>query len=317
MFSVDSVFQLTVTGLLNGALYALLGWAFALLLTVTGRFHLAFAFTYAAAAMVAAQLGVAYGIPWWMAILAGGLVSAILGVLIEALVYRPVARRAGDATLLMVFVASLGVQIAGMNLLSLLWLGRTTLQIQGFEDQAVQAGPAIVSLSTVVAAFIAAVLLLSAWVCLRLTRWGRVAAAVAANETMSAVIGLRPRRVGLWIFGISSAIGGIAAVLSATSTAASPAMGVQPLFYAFIVAFLVRGFSVVATTAAGVTLGLIESWTALFVPAAWSGIVVFALLLVFVAVRPYDVRGAVRRRLPARRPSSLPEEEVLGDGVRR
>lgn len=299
MFSPDGLLQLTANGLINGALYALVGWAFSLILNVTGRFHLAFAFTYAMAAMVAAEAGRLFGVPWVLAILIGAIVAGVVGALIEWGIYQRIAARAGDGLLLAIFVAALGIQTAGVNLLSFIWIGKSTLQVRGFADSAVMWGPVIVSNSTLTAAIIALGILLVAWLVLRFTRAGRITRAVAANQEMSRAVGINPSRVFIAVFAVSSAVGGAAAVLTATSTAASPGMGAQPLFYAFVVAFIVRGLSVPLTAAAGLGLGLIESWTGLFVAPVWSSVVVFALLLGYVALRPYSLRSLFVRRTAA------------------
>ena len=45
--TLETFKQLTASGIINGAAYALLGVAFALILGVSGRFHFAFGLTYA------------------------------------------------------------------------------------------------------------------------------------------------------------------------------------------------------------------------------------------------------------------------------
>lgn len=310
MFSLDALLQLTVNGLLNGAVYALVGWSFALLLHVTGRFHLAYAFTYALAAMLAAQAGTVWnGVPWVAVIVIGAVAAGLVGAGIERLIYQPIAARAGDSLLLAIFVASLGIQIIGVNLLSLIWVGKSTLQIRGFRDSGVVIGDVVFSLSSLVTALICVGLIVAAGLVLRFSRAGRVVRAVAANPEMSRAVGIDPRRVFVLVFAACSAVGGAAAVLTATSTAASPSMGAKPLFFAFVVAFVARGTSVIAAAAVGVALGLIESWTALFVPPVWSSVVVFALLLIYVAVRPYSLRAFIAGLRPRR-------QEVT-DGVSR
>jgi branched-subunit amino acid ABC-type transport system permease component len=296
VFSLDALLQLTVNGLLNGAVYALVGWSFALLLHVTGRFHLAYAFTFALAAMLAAQTGALWnGVPWAGVIVIGAVVAGLVGAGIERLIYQPIAARAGDSLLLAIFVAALGIQIVGVNLLSLIWVGKSTLQIRGFRDSGVVIGELVFSMSSLVTALVCIGLLIAAGLALRFSRMGRVVRAVAANPEMSRAVGIDPKRVFVAVFAVCSAVGGAAAVLTATSTAASPGMGAKPLFFAFVVAFVARGTSVVATAATGIALGLIESWTALFVPPVWSSVVVFALLLVYVAARPYSSRAFIAR----------------------
>src|SRR4051812_16809920 len=119
--SLREVGQSVYDGIATGSAYALLGVAFALILGVTGRFHFAFGIIYALTAYIAAVVITDWGLPLLPALLIGLLVAVVLGALVEALVYRPVASRAGENALLAVFVASLGLVIAGENVIRLIW----------------------------------------------------------------------------------------------------------------------------------------------------------------------------------------------------
>ena len=89
-------------------------------------------------------------------------------------------------------------------------------------------------------------------------------------------------------------------MLTATQTAAQPDMGFNPLFYAFVVAFLAGlGRHPVVVGLVGLLLGLVESWSALFMSTQWASLVVFGILFVFVALRPVQLRGLLRRPTPA------------------
>ena len=132
------------------------------------------------------------------------------------------------------------------------------------------------------------------------TGLGRIVRAVRVNPEMSLVVGVDPRTVYLAVFAIGSFLGGVAAVLNATQTAASPDMGFNPLFYAFVVAFLAGlGRHPVTVGLVGLLLGLIESWSALFMSTQWTSLVVFGILFVYVALRPVQLRGLLRRMSPS------------------
>src|SRR5205814_4363449 len=110
-----------------------LGVAFALILGVTGRFHFAFAIIYTFTAYVAAVVLDKWGLPLFPACVVGLLLGVALGPAVEAVVYRPLAQRAGDNALLGVFVAALGLVIAGENFIRLVW-GNDARNMNGFPD---------------------------------------------------------------------------------------------------------------------------------------------------------------------------------------
>lgn len=298
--TLDNFLQLTVAGVVSGSAYALLGVAFGLILSVTGRFHFAFTFTYTISAYVAADVGARWGLPFWLALLLGALVGAVFGVAIERFVYRPLAVKSGVYALLVIFVASLGLAIIGRNAIALVWINSASEQISGFSNVGYNIGPVTVTKLGIIQVVVASVLVVGLGAVLSYTGFGRVVRAVRVNPEMSLVVGVDPRTVYLAVFAIGSFLGGVAAVLNATQTAAQPDMGFNPLFYAFVVAFLAGlGRHPLVVGLVGLILGLVENWSALFMSTQWSSLVVFAILFVYVALRPVKFRGTLQRLRPA------------------
>ena len=87
--------QLTVDGFFRGCSFGLLGVGFALILGVTGRFHFAYGFTYTLAAYLAFTFTFRVDLPFWPSAILGVLFAAVIGTLIERVVYRPLAANAG------------------------------------------------------------------------------------------------------------------------------------------------------------------------------------------------------------------------------
>lgn len=299
--TLDNFYQLTVSGFINGTSYALLGVAFGLILGVTGRFHFAFTFTYTISAYMAAQLGESFGVPFWLCIVLGALVGAVFGVLMERLIYRPLAAKAGAYALLVIFVSSLGLAIIGRNAIGLAWISSASKQITNFTNAGYTLGPVTYTKLNVIEVLTSILLIVVLGLALNYTPLGRMIRAVRANPEMSLVVGVDPRTIYLAVFAIGSFLGGVAAVLTAAQTAASPDMGFNPLFYAFVVAFL-AGLTASPFTVGvvGILLGMVESWSALFMSTQWTSLVVFGILFVYVALRPVQMRGLMRRLVPAR-----------------
>lgn len=298
--TLDNFLQLTVAGVVNGSAYALLGVAFGLILSVTGRFHFAFTFTYTISAYIASEVGTSWGLPFWLALILGALVGAVFGVLFERLVYRPLAEKSGVYALLVIFVASLGLAIMGRNAIGLVWIDSASKQISGFANKGYNIGTVTVTKLAILQVVLSWLLVLGLGALLSYTGFGRVVRAVRVNPQMSLVVGVDPRTVYLAVFAIGSLFGGVAAVLNATQTAAQPDMGFTPLFYAFVVAFLAGlGRHPLFVALVGVVLGLIESWSALFMSTQWTSLVVFGILFVYVALRPVQLRALFQRARPA------------------
>ena len=121
VLDAETVAQLTVNGIFRGAAYGILGVGFAIILGVTGRFHFAYAFTYTLAAYMVFTFKERWSVPFWVAAVLGIVAVGFVGVGIERFIYRPLAVRARETALLAIFVASLGIAIAGENIIRLLW----------------------------------------------------------------------------------------------------------------------------------------------------------------------------------------------------
>jgi branched-subunit amino acid ABC-type transport system permease component len=301
--SFREVAQLFANGVVNGAGYGLLGAAFALILGTTGRFHFALSINYTLAAFLAAVFIGDGGWPFGLAAAIGLLIAVVSSVLCEAVVYRPLARRAGVSTLLSVFVASLGIVIAVQNFLQLQW-GSTPLPLPGPTESTVHISSVVVS-NFGVGLLIAAIILCAALhVLLTRTGLGRQILAVRVNPLMASSVGVDVARMFLVVFAIGGLLAGVAAMFQGLRFSATPTMGTTPVFYALVVAFLAgaaRGPLFALVT--GIGIGVIESESTLWLTAKLSSLVVFGLLLIFLSQTEFraTIDRARRRSTRARR----------------
>ena len=276
--------QLTVNGLINGSAYAILGVGFALILGVTGRFHFAYAFTYTLSGYLTAVAASAWGLPVLPAMLVGLIAGIVAGVLIETVVYRPLAVKAGANSLLVIFVASLGITIAGQSAITLIWgLSAQARTLEAFTVKTWHVGSINFTNLDVIAVVVIWLTILALTAYLRFSSSGRQIKAVRANPEMAQAVGIDSRAIYRLVFGIGSLVAGIAAILYTLKYAAVPEMGQRPIFYALVVAFLGgTGRAPWKVGLTGLGLGLIESWSGNWVSAQWSSTIVFAVLLIYL-----------------------------------
>jgi branched-subunit amino acid ABC-type transport system permease component len=309
--SIRELAQAAVNGLINGSSYGLLAVGFALILSVTARFHFAFAFTYAFAACFCAVLQGDHGVPLLPAIVIAIAAATILGALCEPLVYRPLAERAGGSALLPVFVSSLGLAIAGEQVIRLLW-GSASRTLTGVSLHTVSVGGVTFTTFDIAAVLISSVLCVGVAVILASTRLGRQIRAARVNPLMSLAIGIDLRRAYAAAFVIGSALGGVAAILEGIKFAVEPDMGIRPVFYALVVAFLAgSASSPLKLLLTGLGVGVVENLAGIWMNTQLSTAVVFALLFAYLSYRSLRLalaerprRGAgnrARRRLAAAR----------------
>jgi branched-chain amino acid transport system permease protein len=294
---LQQIEQLAAAGAVNGSLYGLLGAGFGLILGVTGRFHYAFGLVFTVAAYVASTLEHPAGWPVVPAVAAGLCAAMAAGVAIERWIYRPLAAAAGSLSLLTVFISSLGVAIAGVNLITLAFTAFSrSIEILPVEPIAV-GGATITTLEfvTILACWI---LVLALNLVLDRTDLGRTIKAVRGNPLLAEILGLDAGRIYLIVFAVGSLFAGAAGILHGARFAVLPDMGVRPVVFAFVVAFLGGTRRPPYVTAlAGLFIGLVESLSGLWVSPQWSSLVVFSVLFVYLVVHPMELRGFRRALL--------------------
>ncbi len=279
--------QLVLNGLITGVQLAVLGLGMSLILNVAQRFHFAYSLTITLAAFVAALLGQA-GVPGPVAAIAGVVAAAVLGGLIELVLYRPLARRSGEAALLPIFVTALGLAIGGQSLIQFVWAREATSIAFELVPVTIIALPFGLRMTTfdLTALIVFGLVAAAGVVALRYTRFGQIVRGVRVNPSMAKVVGIRPESVFVAIFVVASAGSGLYGVFAAARYSATPSMGYDPMFSAFVIAFLAGatapGLRVVIV---GLTLGIVQVVSALVIPSNLTNIVIFGLLFVYLLLK--------------------------------
>lgn len=283
--SISGFEQYVVNGIINGSGYGLIGLSFGLIVAVTGRFHFAWATSYALVGFLSAYIADTTGIPVVPAIVIGMLCGALFNIAAEVLVYRPVEKRAASNSLLAIFVASFGLTIAVPNLIawlvgsdssageSLNWISLAPHTVGGVTFTTAD-------ISYVAAAWACGV---ATWALLKYTSLGRRIRAVQVNPGMSEAVGINSGNVYVIVFVISALLGGVGAIFDAIRFTATTDMGLTPVFYAFIVAFAAGlGRSPIRIMIVGFAIGIVEGASAQVLNVQWQQVVVFAILVIYL-----------------------------------
>lgn len=286
--NLELLAQLTVSGVIVGMTYALLGVSFGVIYATTKIFHLAHAVPYAAAAYGAVWAAERLGFSLLLSCLFGLLVGTALGLAIEFFAYRPMVRR--DATLLTIFLVSLGISVAFPNLLQI-GFGPDNKALPGFQNQTYEVGVVTVSRHDILILAITAVLITVVVLFIDRTRFGRSVTAMRTNPTMASAVGIDRKKVYLLVFAIGSALASVAGLLFTIRGVASPTMGLAPILTAFIAAFLGGIGSLRGAALGGLLLGLVSSWSAYFLEVDYGPVVVFGAMFLVLLIRPQGLLG--------------------------
>ena len=280
--------QLAITGLQTGALYALTAVGFSLIFGSTRIFH----FAHGATFVIAAYLFYAVGAAGWgfvPATLSSAFGAVAFGLAIDRFVYRPIQRNVGS--FFTVFVASFGVAIVVQNLIGMVF-GRGFVTVATPLSRSIELVPGVfVSPLAWIAIACAATFFAGLQWFLRRTHAGMALRALADDPDLVRVFGLDPRAVSAMAFAIGSVIVVPAAIITGATTGLNPAVGHHVMLISLAAAIVGGIGSVTGTMLAGFLLGLAESMSLLVVDSQWTEAMTFAILFLFIVVRPSGILG--------------------------
>jgi len=282
------VFQLLANGFVGGCLYAILAVSFGLIYNTTRTLHIAHGGTYTAGAYLCYLFLVQCDTPLWAAAGLAVLLSAVLGMGMELIIYAPLARRGGSP--LVAFLSSLGLYVAIVNIVALFFGNETKVLRPGIE-KAYHFGSVILT-STQLAQILVALVLLPAFVFfLRMTIWGKVILAVRDSQELASVIGINVQYTRIGVFALGSGMAGLAAVLAALNIGMDPQAGMPALLTA-AVALIVGGVGTFeGPILGGFLLGLLQSLMVWKFSARWTDTMTFLVLILVLIFRPSGIAG--------------------------
>jgi branched-subunit amino acid ABC-type transport system permease component len=228
------------------------------------------------------------------------LVCVLAGVGMERVGYRALANQAGAAALLAVFVASLGIAIAGENLIRLTF-SSAAQQIGGATSlrSTIRWGPTSFRWLDLWQVTSGVVLVVALTALLRFTGLGRAIKATRGNTEMARIIGINPNTIYVICFAIGSTFAGVAAYWYGAKYSVQADMGFKPVIFAFVVGFLAGTASTpVRIFVVGLVVSVIEQLSSLFLEVRWTQLVVFVILVVYLgtlSIEPRKVLAALRR----------------------
>jgi branched-chain amino acid transport system permease protein len=280
--------QLLVNGFINGCVYAILALSFGLIYTTTRVLHIAHGGAYTAGAYLCYAFLTLAGLPLWAAATLAVLASGALGAAMELGLYAPLVRR--GASPLVAFLSSLGLYIAMVNVIALLF-GNETRVLHAGSDRVFHLGPVIFNRIQLSQFLVALVLLPTFMLFLRHTTWGKVIRAVRDHQVLATVLGINVSLVRVGVLALGSALAGLTALLVAFDLGIEPQVGMPALLTA-AVALIVGGVSTFeGPVVGGFLLGFLQSLMVWKLSARWTDALTFGVLLLVLLFRPSGITG--------------------------
>ncbi|MGI8550951.1 MAG: branched-chain amino acid ABC transporter permease [Dehalococcoidia bacterium] len=283
--------QQLVNGVFSGSIYALFAVGYTLVFGVLDILNLAHQAVFTIGAFVALELIIGWHLSLLPALLGATLFSALLGIVLDRVAFRPLRRRPDSyfsgliSSLAMATIfTSIVLQVYGPNL--------RRFPSGTFPDRSFQLGSLRLTLLQIAIVLTSLALTLALQLLLQRTRTGRAIRAVAESHRAARVLGIDVERIILLSFVISSALGGIAGVLYGLAfNGIDPNLGQSIELKGLSVIILGGMGSIPGAVLGGYLLGLTEVFTVASVGSPYRDAAAFIVLFLILLVRPSGLLG--------------------------
>jgi branched-chain amino acid transport system permease protein len=277
--------QVILSGLLAGALYALVALGLALIFGVMRVINVAHGPLLMLGAYTTWFAYHRLGMNPYLTLL----VSMPLLFLVGALLQRTLVFRVVDAPELSSLLLTFGVSIALVNLAQLAFT--SDLRSIEYIGGSWMVGSFAFAKSRTIAFGFAAGITAAAFLFLQKTRLGKAIRATSQSREVAMVCGIDVQRIHLITFGLATALAAAGGSLLSLIVAIQPEMGPVWTFKSFLVIVLGGAGNYPGALLGGMLLGLVEQIASLFLTTQLSEAVAYVLLVLVLLVRPAGLLG--------------------------
>ena len=279
--------QYLLSGVTKGSIYAIVAIGFNLIYSATGVLNFAQGEFVMLGGMIAYTLWQFLPLP--VAVAASVVLVALIGCALEILFFRKLRRH----SILHMIIITMGLSIVIQEAALHVWdeKVRSLPYFTGNEISSVHLFGAAISPQVIWVLGTAVVSVVFLHGFLRYTLQGRAMRACSSNPEAAVLAGINISNMRTLSFGLSAALGGLAGCVISPITMTHYEMG-APLAIKGFAAAILGGFgNPMAAVVGGLFVGIVEAFSVSKMPAAYSDVVAFAILLLVLFVRPHGLFG--------------------------
>jgi branched-chain amino acid transport system permease protein len=288
---LETVAQAVINGLLIGGIYALVSIGVTLIFGVVKIVNFAQGEFVMIGMYITFFLFSTFGIDPLLSLFISMPVLFVLGAAIQHFLIRRVLGPNDMPQIFLTFALSLLL----LNLSLLFFSANYRTVHTSYSDEAFHFGRLYVPEAKLIAFVVAMALSAALWAFLRFTDLGKAMRAASQKPDVAVLMGINPNRVFAVAFGAALALAGAAGSLLMPFYSAYPFVGQVFVLMAFVAVVLGTLGNVMGALIASLMMGVAESLGIQFVGADSGQIVVFAMLLLTLALKPNGL-GAGRMR---------------------
>jgi branched-chain amino acid transport system permease protein len=279
--------QQLVSGISIGAIYSLLAVGYALVYSVYNFTNWAFDGLMAFGAFMAFTAISSFFMPFWLAAIISIILTIILSVATEKLAYSPL--RARKAPRLFMMISAMGVNLATVNILNLIFGG----VFRKFPVESLQPifirGVSIGRMD-LMAGGISFLVLGLLWAFLYRTKWGLGVRASSIDILTASLMGINNNGVAIVVFAATGVLSSVAGVFYGIKYAVFPMMGIVTI--KAMIASIVGGLgSLPAAILGSMILGILETLVSGYISSTYRDLFSFLFLIIILLFFPNGLMG--------------------------
>jgi len=275
-----------INGIVLGSIYSLMAIGYTMVWNILRFINFAHGEVYMGGAFVAFFLS-SIGVPIWIAYLGGVLTGALLGYLMEKLVYM----RIRSAPKLNLLIAAIGISILLQNLAQLIW-GATPERLHSpFLSENIMIGATKINTHYLYIVIVTIIMMLALEFFINRTLMGKAVQAASQNIQATELMGIHANKIISMTFAIGSAVGAIAGILIGPLFLVYPTMGAFAGLKGFTASVLGGMGNIPGAMIAGLLLGILESFATGFISSGYRDAVAMVILLIILLIRPQGIFG--------------------------
>jgi branched-chain amino acid transport system permease protein len=281
----EMIGQVVISGVLSGALYAMVALGLALIFGVMRVINIAHGALLMLGAYVTFFLYSGAGLNPFLTVPIAMATLFVVGVLLQ----KSLVARVVDAPELSSLLLTFGISIALVNVAQNLF--SSDLRAVEYVTGSWVVGGLALSRPRAIAFVFAGLVTGMAFLFLKTTRLGKAIRATSQSREVAMVCGIDVARIHLVTFGLASALAAGGGALLAVIVAIQPEMGGVWTFKSFLVIVLGGAGNYPGALLGGLLLGLVEQLASLFLTTQLSEVVAYVLLVLVLLVRPTGLLG--------------------------
>ena len=280
------VVQQAINGLVLGSLYVLVALGLTLIYGVLVQINFAHADFVTLGAFASYFVIHLLGANYVVSIVAACAVGAALGWTINWSIFAPLRRGNNE---LLPLIATIGVSTMMQNIMLAIFGPIPYAFETTYSNEVIRFAGVFMTWQSVIIIVVSIITIALLYGFMKFTFLGKALRAVSQDRETAGLMGINPNQLIMLTFVIASALAGMAGAMLAPVLVLTPFAGTSVIVKAFAIV-IIGGFgNVEGTILAGLIVGLIESYTTQYLDPGLIDIVVFALLLLMLAIRPTGI----------------------------